>query len=126
MASMSMEKDDLIQQPGGRSRDLGIEEESRYLDIFSNEESNSGEHGNTSVGEFGLTVTGEGGIGGLLGESERIEGSYRGKSSSVSIEGSREIRGGRVNLGRSKGSSRSEEGGEYGEFHFDLVSVVFN
>jgi hypothetical protein len=72
------------------------------------------------VGELSLTVTSEGSIGCLLSKVERVENSCGSKSSSVSIEGSRESSAGLSKLGGSECSSRSEEGGE-DKLHFDIV-----
>eukprot|EP01083_Nonionella_stella_P307292 1079496_1 len=41
----------------GWSRDTGVEEEGTSFNLFSNEESNIGKHGNTFMGELGLTVS---------------------------------------------------------------------
>mmetsp|Transcript_9443 Transcript_9443/g.10954 ORF Transcript_9443/g.10954 Transcript_9443/m.10954 type:complete len:229 (+) Transcript_9443:580-1266(+) len=107
----------------GRSRDLRIEEEGRSLDLLADEESYNGKHGNATVGKLGFTVSLKGGIGGLLGKPERIEGSYRGEGSGKSIEGGREGRGSLV--GRHRGECRGrccEEGENGGELH--LICLV--
>lgn len=48
---------DLGKVSDGRSRNLAIEQDTLGLDSFANEETKSGKHGNTTMGELGLTVT---------------------------------------------------------------------
>ena len=79
------------------------------------------------MGEFGLTVSLEGVVIGLLGESERIEESNRVKSSDDGVD-VRDGLGGRGRLGsseRREGSGRSGRGDEGGgnELHFDCLDV---
>jgi hypothetical protein len=70
---------DLSEVRDGRSGDLGIKEEGRTLNLFAHKETNGGEHGHTSVGQFSLTVTLEGVGIGLGRESKRVEESHGGK-----------------------------------------------
>ena len=82
--------------------------------------------GNTSVGEFGLTVSLEGVVIGLLGESERIEESNRVKSSDHGVDVRDGLGGRGSRLGsseRREGSGRSGRGDEGGgnELHFDCL-----
>jgi hypothetical protein len=113
---------DLSKVGDGRARHLGIEEERGSLDLLSDEETNSGEHGNTSVGQFGLAVSLKSGFIGLLGESQRIEKTDRGERSwdiidSESLEGGSLV----VIADRSKGGGRSDKGKEGGsELHGDI------
>ena len=72
---------DLGKVADGRSRDLGIEKEGRSLNFLTDEETNGGQHGNTSVGKFGLAVSLQGVGVGLVSESEGIKDTDRGKSS---------------------------------------------
>ena len=102
----------------GRAADLGVEQERGALDLFADEESDSGKHGNAAVGQLGLTVALHGGFVGLVSESEGIKESHRGKStwkllSDESVEG-----GGLLDRNRSKGGGRADEGEEGGgELH---------
>ena len=51
---------DLGEVGDGRSRDFSVEKNGLAFDGFSNKETNSGKHGNASVGELGLTVSEDG------------------------------------------------------------------
>jgi len=63
---------DLSQVGDGRSSDFSVEKESLALDGLSDKEPNGGKHGNTSVGQFSLTVSLQSGFIGLGGKSSRI------------------------------------------------------
>mmetsp|Transcript_60051 Transcript_60051/g.168319 ORF Transcript_60051/g.168319 Transcript_60051/m.168319 type:complete len:218 (+) Transcript_60051:146-799(+) len=78
---------DLSKVSDGRTRHLGIEKERRSFDLLSDEETDDSKHGNTTVGQFSLPVTLEGGRIGLLGESKRVEDSDRGESTGNVING---------------------------------------
>merc|ERR1712125_205282 len=89
----------------GRSRDLGVEEERGSLNLLSNEETDDGEHGNTSVGHLSLAVTKGGGIIGLLEESEGIEETGGGDGSRKRLLGeSTQGRGALGDRGRGEGA----------------------
>jgi hypothetical protein len=110
----------------GRAGDLRVEEEGRSLNLLSDEKANSGKHGNTSVGQLGLTVTHHGGLIGLLGESEWIEEANRGKNTrkffcEEDLEGGGLVGGLRGGEGGGR-AGKSEEGGS--ELHF-VVVIVF-
>jgi hypothetical protein len=114
---------DLGQVGDGRASNLSVEKERRTLNLLTDEETDSGKHGNTPVGKFSLTVTLEGGLIGLLGESEGVEKSHGLKGTGNGVDGESQ---GRRLLGGSaggKGGGRtgrdSDEGGS--ELHFDLV-----
>mmetsp|Transcript_27060 Transcript_27060/g.38066 ORF Transcript_27060/g.38066 Transcript_27060/m.38066 type:complete len:239 (-) Transcript_27060:16-732(-) len=55
------------------SLDGGIPEERSSLDLFTNKETNNGKHTNTSVLDFGLTVTTDSVLIGLGSEVKRVE-----------------------------------------------------
>jgi hypothetical protein len=117
---------DLGQVSDGRASNLGVEEERRSLDLLADEETDNGKHGNTSVGKLSLAVTLEGGLIGLLGESEGVEKSHRGKGTGDGVNG--ESQGGGL-LGRSaggKGGGRTGKGEEGGsELHLKIEFVCF-
>jgi hypothetical protein len=105
---------------------LRVEEEGRSLNLLSDEEANSGKHGNTSVGQFGLTVTLHGSLVGLLGESEGIEEANRGKNTRK-FGGDEGLEGGGLVGGLSGGegggrTDKSEEGSS--ELHFVFCCVI--
>jgi hypothetical protein len=104
-----------------RSGDLSVKEERGSLYLLSDKESNNGKHSNTSVSKLSLTVTSKSSIGGLLSKFERIEDSYRGKSSRDSIKRCRESRrrGLGSNLGRGESSSRGDKESRNGDLHCD-------
>jgi hypothetical protein len=113
---------DLGQVADGRATDLAIEKEGRSLDLFSDEETNDSEHGNTAVGQLGLTVSLEGGLVSIGGETKRIEETHGSKGTRELInEGSLHSRGLHGGHARGKGSGRADESEEgNGEFHFGL------
>ncbi len=105
---------------------FGVEEEGRSLNLLSNEEANSGKHGNTSVGQLGFTVTLHGSLVGLLGESEGIEETDRGKNTRK-FGGDESLEGGGLVGGLSRGegggrANKSEEGSS--EHHFVFCGVI--
>merc|ERR1719390_124664 len=106
----------------GRSRNLGIEEEGASFDGFTSEETDGGEHGNTSVGEFGLTVSLEGVFIGLFSESERIEESdgFEGTDHGVDERSNLGSRGSLLGeRGESSGRTGSGDKGGGNELHFE-------
>ena len=118
---------DLGQVSDGRAGNLGVEKERRSLNLLADEETDDGKHADTSVGKFSLTVTLEGGLIGLLGESEGVEKSHRGKGTGDGVDGESQ---GRRLLGGSAGGEgggrtgrESEEGG--GELHFDVLVCLY-
>jgi hypothetical protein len=116
---------DLGQVADGRAFNTSVEKERRSLNLLANEETDDGEHGNTSMGKFSLTVTLESGFIGLLSESEGVEKSNGGKGSGDGIDGEcRGSRGSRFFLLEkgAEGRSRSGRDGDEGEreLHFDL------
>jgi len=118
---------DLGQMGDGRSGNLGIEEERASLDLFSDEESNGGEHGNTSMGEFGFTVSAKSVVIGLLGKSKGVEESDGIKGTDQSVDnagwgGSGLGRSGSL-LSKATESGSGSNGGKEGggdEFHVDV------
>lgn len=81
------DRGDLGEVGDGGSSDLGVEEEGRTFNLLADEESDDGKHGNTAMGELGLTVTLEGGFVGLVGESKRIEETHGRKSTRDGVDG---------------------------------------
>ena len=71
----------------GRASDLTVEENSLALDGFTDEETDGGKHGNTSMGQFSLTVSLEGSFIGLGSEAEGIEETNGGKSTGDGVDG---------------------------------------
>jgi hypothetical protein len=57
----------------GGSSDLSVEKNSLGFDGFSNKESDRGKHSNTSMGQFGLTISFQSGFIGLLSKAKRVE-----------------------------------------------------
>ena len=57
----------------GRTGDLPVEEERLALHSFADQETDRGQHGDATVGEFGLTVSLEGGFVGLGGKAGGVE-----------------------------------------------------
>ena len=109
----------------GWASDLSIEQDSLGLNSLSNKESNSGEHTNTSVGELSLTVTLEGHLIGLGGESKRIEDSDGRKSTGDRIDGEGvEAGGAGAGLGRGEGSGRAGKSGDKSKLHHVCSSVL--
>jgi hypothetical protein len=64
----------------GRAGDLRVEKEGRSLNLLADKEPNSGEHSNTAVSHFGLTVSLHGGLIGLFGKAKRVKEANRGKN----------------------------------------------
>jgi hypothetical protein len=111
---------DLSEVADGGSSDFCIKEEGRSLNLLSDEETESGKHGDTSVGQLSLTVTLHGVFISLLGESERIEESNRGEGTWKILSGEGVEGGGlRVGGGRGKGCGRADDGEKGGgQLHF--------
>ena len=111
----------LSQVGDGRSRNLRIEKERRSLNLLTNQESQSGKHGHTSVGQLSLTVSLECGPIGLLSEAQRVEKTDRGEGSRNTVNGEGLEGSGLVVVvvaDRSKGSGRAGKGKESGsELH---------
>mmetsp|Transcript_15916 Transcript_15916/g.23461 ORF Transcript_15916/g.23461 Transcript_15916/m.23461 type:complete len:214 (+) Transcript_15916:138-779(+) len=63
---------DLKEMSNGRSLDGCIPQEGASFDLLTNEESNGSEHGDTTMGDLGLTVTLQGSIVGLGSKPKRI------------------------------------------------------
>ena len=112
---------DLRKVADGRALDGGIEQKRGSFHGFTNEETNGGQHGNTSVRQFGFTVSLEGGFISLGGESKRIPDSNGWKRTGDSVNGKCWC----GNLGRLLGGEgaegsggRGEEGKGGEEFHF--------
>jgi hypothetical protein len=106
---------DLGQVRDGGPTDLGIEEERRSLDLFTDKESDNCEHGNTPVSQFGLTISLHGTLIGLLGESERIKETDGGKGTGK-VLGGKGVDGGSLvgGLGRREGGGRADKSDEGG------------
>jgi hypothetical protein len=105
---------DLGQVSDGRASDLSVEKEGRSLNLLADKEADNGKHGNTSVGKFSFTIALEGGLIGLLGESEGVEKSHGGKGTRDGVNGESQ---GRRLLGGSaggKGGGRTSKGEEEG------------
>ena len=84
-----------------------------------------GKHGNTSMGQFGLTVSLEGSLVGLLGEAKRVEKTDRGKGTWDGIDGEGESSRLLVGRRRSKGGGRAEESDKgSSEFHLGVSGGV--
>ena len=64
---------DLREVGDGRTGDLPVEEERLALHSFADQETDRGQHGNATVGEFGLAVSLEGGFVGLGGKAGGVE-----------------------------------------------------
>ena len=111
---------DLGQVGDGRSSDLAVEKEGLGLNGFTNKETNGGQHGNTSVGKFGLTVSLQGAFIGLGGETKRIEKTHwlEGSWDRLNCE-SRALSDWSLVSKDGKGRGRSDEGGGKDELHFD-------
>jgi len=82
------------------------------LERTNQKRSTYGKHGNTSVSQFGLTVSLESGLISLLGESKRVEKTNRRKGTRNGVN--RKVEGGGLlgGSGWGKGSSRAEKSKE--------------
>ena len=112
---------DLGKVGDGGSSNFTIEDEGLGFDGFTNEETDSGKHGNTSVGQFGLTVPLQGHLISLGSEVEGIEEANRLESSWDRVNGEGvDGSGGLSGLHGSEGGGGTGEEGRDEELHFSL------
>lgn len=78
---------DLSEVSDSGARDLSVEENGLALDGFTDEETDSGKHGYSSVRELGLTVSLKRRFIGLVGESQGIKETDRVKGTGDGVDG---------------------------------------